>query len=447
MLCKAPVARQRLPHGVARLRKARRVLSRPRGRRRWRGLGTRTALRFPRPDDARRLHRHDRQRQDRTLHLAARGGRARRRAGDRDRPQGRSRQPAADVSRNLRPRISQPWVDAGDAARKGMSVDELAATTADDLAQGSRRVGRGRRADPQAARSRRVRDLYARLDGRDGRCRSCARSPRRPGGARRERTQGAYRPRPSPACSRCSASRRIPSSSREHILLVRDPRRGLAQRHRSRPARRLIQAVQKPPFDKVGVFDVESFYPAKDRQELALRINGLLAAPGFAAWLEGDALDVAAPAVHRCGQAARLDRLDRAPERCRAHVRRDARAQRARGVDAASAGHDEPARALLHGRGLRLFPADRGAAVEAAAADADEAGAGVRPRRRARDPEPGRSRLQGARQRGHLVHRPAADRARQGTRDRRSARCGGDRGSRSQGAAKRRWRTSRNAVS
>ena len=41
----------------------------------------------------------------------------------------------------------------------------------------------------------------------------------------------------------------------------------------------LIRSVQKPPFDKVGVFDVDSFFPAKDRTELALRINGLLAQP------------------------------------------------------------------------------------------------------------------------------------------------------------------------
>ncbi len=54
----------------------------------------------------------------------------------------------------------------------------------------------------------------------------------------------------------------------------------------------MIQAVQKPPFDKVGVFDLESFYPAKERMELALRVNGLLASPGFEAWLEGDALDI-----------------------------------------------------------------------------------------------------------------------------------------------------------
>ena len=54
----------------------------------------------------------------------------------------------------------------------------------------------------------------------------------------------------------------------------------------------MIQAVQKPPFEKVGVFDLETFYPAKERMELALRVNSLLASPGFAAWLAGDALDI-----------------------------------------------------------------------------------------------------------------------------------------------------------
>jgi len=82
-----------------------------------------------------------------------------------------------------------------------------------------------------------------------------------------------------------------PIRSREHILLsaILDDawRKG-----QSPDLAAVIQAVQKPPFDKVGVFDVESFFPAKDRTELALRINGLLAAPGFEAWLAGDPLDV-----------------------------------------------------------------------------------------------------------------------------------------------------------
>jgi hypothetical protein len=55
----------------------------------------------------------------------------------------------------------------------------------------------------------------------------------------------------------------------------------------------LIQAVQSPPFQKVGVLDLESFFPQKDRFELALRLNGVLAAPGFDQWFTGDPLDAA----------------------------------------------------------------------------------------------------------------------------------------------------------
>lgn len=44
----------------------------------------------------------------------------------------------------------------------------------------------------------------------------------------------------------------------------------------------LITQVQSPPITKVGVFDLESFYPAKDRFALARQLNQLLAAPGVA---------------------------------------------------------------------------------------------------------------------------------------------------------------------
>lgn len=54
----------------------------------------------------------------------------------------------------------------------------------------------------------------------------------------------------------------------------------------------LIRHLQKPPFDKVGVIDVNSFMNAKERQKLALRFNSLLASPGFATWMEGPALDI-----------------------------------------------------------------------------------------------------------------------------------------------------------
>lgn len=54
----------------------------------------------------------------------------------------------------------------------------------------------------------------------------------------------------------------------------------------------LISAIQKPPMDKIGVMDLDSFYPSKERFALAMRINSLLASPGFKSWLEGEPLDV-----------------------------------------------------------------------------------------------------------------------------------------------------------
>src|SRR5262249_26012324 len=55
----------------------------------------------------------------------------------------------------------------------------------------------------------------------------------------------------------------------------------------------LIAQIQKPPVQKIGVLDLESFYPAKDRFGLAMALNNLLASPGFEAWLPGGALDFA----------------------------------------------------------------------------------------------------------------------------------------------------------
>ena len=54
----------------------------------------------------------------------------------------------------------------------------------------------------------------------------------------------------------------------------------------------LIHAIQKPSFDKVGVIDLESYYPAKKRQDLAIRFNNLIASPGFSSWMQGPELDI-----------------------------------------------------------------------------------------------------------------------------------------------------------
>jgi hypothetical protein len=81
-----------------------------------------------------------------------------------------------------------------------------------------------------------------------------------------------------------------PLRSREHILvsllLERAWRAG-----EGLDLARLIQQIQKPPVERVGVLDLESFFPAKERNSLALAVNSLAASPSFAAWSEGDPLD------------------------------------------------------------------------------------------------------------------------------------------------------------
>ncbi len=82
-----------------------------------------------------------------------------------------------------------------------------------------------------------------------------------------------------------------PVQSREHILLstILDTawRQG-----RDLDLAGLITQVQTPPVSKIGVLDLETFYPGKDRFGLVMALNNLLASPGFNTWLEGEALDV-----------------------------------------------------------------------------------------------------------------------------------------------------------
>jgi len=54
----------------------------------------------------------------------------------------------------------------------------------------------------------------------------------------------------------------------------------------------LVQAVQQPPVKQLGVMEVDTIFPAKDRLKLAMSINAVMAAPTFAAWTEGEPLDI-----------------------------------------------------------------------------------------------------------------------------------------------------------
>jgi len=95
-----------------------------------------------------------------------------------------------------------------------------------------------------------------------------------------------------------------PVKSREHILLAN------LFEHAWRAGEdldlaKLIQRIQDPPLAKLGVFDVDSFFPRKDRFELAVTLNSIIAAPSFENWLEGQPLDISA-FLHRADGKPRL---------------------------------------------------------------------------------------------------------------------------------------------
>ncbi len=84
-----------------------------------------------------------------------------------------------------------------------------------------------------------------------------------------------------------------PVRSREHILLANIFEHAWGQ-GRDLDLGELIIQTQKPPFDKLGVFDIDTFFPQKERFELAMSLNNILAAPSFGPWIEGQPLDIPA---------------------------------------------------------------------------------------------------------------------------------------------------------
>lgn len=82
-----------------------------------------------------------------------------------------------------------------------------------------------------------------------------------------------------------------PVRSREHILIANIFENAWSQ-SRDLDLGELILQTQNPPFEKLGVFDVNTFFPEKDRFELAMLLNNILAAPSFQTWIEGQPLDI-----------------------------------------------------------------------------------------------------------------------------------------------------------
>ncbi len=192
---------------------------------------------------------------------------------------------------DLTPEQFEPWVDPGEAARKGQSVEEFAASTAEMWRAGLEKWGQ----TPE--RIQRLRDsaeFSVYTPGlRSGRPLRVLKSFAAPPAMMRENAE-AMEDRAESSVTALLALIGVdadPLQSREAILLSNI----LLNAWRAGDdldLARLITQVQDPPFDRLGVLDLESFFSKKERFKLAMTLNNMLASPGFGAWMEGDAMDV-----------------------------------------------------------------------------------------------------------------------------------------------------------
>ncbi|MFV0389938.1 MAG: ATP-binding protein [Pyrinomonadaceae bacterium] len=190
---------------------------------------------------------------------------------------------------NLAPSDFQPWVSADEASQKGISVEELAAQTADLWKNGLAKW------DEAPERIKLFSDSVERKLYTPGSSAgipiSILRSFEKPESVD---DLEAVSERVSTLVSGLLGLIGIdadPLTDKQHILLS-----NIIQNEwlagRSVTVEQLIALVQSPPMNKIGAFDLEAYYPKDERFKLAMQINNLLASPQFAAWTQGEGLNI-----------------------------------------------------------------------------------------------------------------------------------------------------------
>jgi hypothetical protein len=192
---------------------------------------------------------------------------------------------------DLSPEDFRPWVNAQDALNQGLTIDQFAAKQAETWRKGLADWGQ----EPdRIARLKAAADFAVYTPGSHaGLTVSVLRSFSPPTSATlgdpdllRERIQTT-----ATSLLGLLGIEADPIISREHILLS-NIFETVWSEAKSLDLAGLIHTIQAPPFERIGVMDLESFYPAKERFALAMRMNNLLASPGFESWLEGDPLNI-----------------------------------------------------------------------------------------------------------------------------------------------------------
>ena len=192
---------------------------------------------------------------------------------------------------DFKPEQFEEWLEESEAQRKGITLKELAAETANKWRDG---LASWQQSPERVAKFRDSVDIAIYTPGSNaGLPMTVLRSFDAPP---KEVLEDAdlYRERISGAASGLLTLLGIdadPLTSREHILLsnIFTDAWGKGQ---NLELGSLIRLIQTPPISKIGVFDLESFYPAAERMKMAMTLNNLLASPSFAGWLEGQPLDI-----------------------------------------------------------------------------------------------------------------------------------------------------------
>jgi hypothetical protein len=95
-----------------------------------------------------------------------------------------------------------------------------------------------------------------------------------------------------------------PVQSREHVLVARLLQHAWDE-GRDVDLPKMIHAIQDPPIRTVGAYNLETFFPARERLKFASLLNNVLASPSFAAWARGEPLDLGAM-LYRAGRPQHL---------------------------------------------------------------------------------------------------------------------------------------------
>ncbi len=184
----------------------------------------------------------------------------------------------------------EPWVDPSVAERAGISVKELAANTAETWKNGLSDSGIDAL---QVARLKNKLDLRVYTPG------SNVGRPVNLLGGFQAPTSSSLEPEAVAELAGGVITGLLslvdnnidPLQDPRHVLLVQI----LAHVWRERKSislEDLITLLVDPPFAKVGVFPVDRFLPPDARMKLALALNNLVASPAFAAWKQGESLNI-----------------------------------------------------------------------------------------------------------------------------------------------------------